>query len=56
MEDIKFDVLIYTTEDVADVFNGAGDAIRVGDLTASEAKALIDILHKRNINICLIPV
>lgn len=56
MENMKFDVLLYNVDNIADALNGDGDLIRVEGLAKDEAEALVAILLKHEINVCLFPL
>lgn len=55
MKDIKFDVLLYDIDNIADALGGDGNLLRVNELTRAEADELIAILSKHGIHVCLFP-
>lgn len=52
---MKFDVLLYTCDNLFDAGDVGNDLIRIDGLDEKEAVALTGILLQPNVNVCLLP-
>ena len=52
---MKYDVLLYTCENIYDTADGENDLIRVNGLSQSDVDTLTNILLPAGVNVCLLP-
>lgn len=52
---MKYDVLIYDSDNILDAADPSGNLIRIIGLTQSEADDISDILTQHGVSICLLP-
>ena len=52
---MKFDVLIYTCDNLFDAGEDGNDLIRVEGLSESDASELSELLVGANVHVCLLP-
>ena len=52
---MKYDLLIYDSENLADAFGIERNLIRINGLLSTEVKTIADILTQYGVSICLLP-
>ena len=52
---MRYDVLIYDSDNILDAADPSRNLIRISDLTQSEAEDITDILTQHNVSVCLLP-
>lgn len=52
---MKYDVMIYDSENLADAFDVDSNLIRINGLPSAEAETVADIFMRRGVSVCLLP-
>lgn len=52
---MKYDLLIYDSENLADAFDVDSNLIRINGLSSAEAETVADILMRHGVSVCLLP-
>lgn len=52
---MRYDVLIYDSDNILDAADPSGNMIRINGLSQSESDDLCDIMTQHGVSICLLP-